>query len=141
MAKKQAHAEHNMELCEVIRKANKHFDWVITTAFYSALHFVDLKIFPFPVGGGGSCNDIKTAKSQLRMSSKHETRLEMVKLQCTRPVYDAYRWLYTASAEARYTTYKFQACQADKALDSLRVIQKYCVPAPTEPTETVETAS
>ena len=40
------HAIHNKEACEYLSKEPKFSDWVITTAFYSALHFIDYKIFP-----------------------------------------------------------------------------------------------
>ena len=130
MARKEDHARHNMDLCGIIRSANKHHDWTITTAFYSALHFVDLKIFPFIVSGGMTCNDIRTAKFHLKTANKHQTRLELVKLQCSDKIYKAYRWLYDYSSSARYESFKFTPTQADKAVQYLKEIEQYCTTKP-----------
>ncbi len=40
------HAIHNKEVCVHLSKESRYSDWVITTAFYSAVHFVEHKIFP-----------------------------------------------------------------------------------------------
>lgn len=129
MPKKEEHAIHNRELCHIIRKSNKHHDWVVTTAFYSALHFVDLKIFPFPISAGQTCEDLRTAQDHLKTFNKHETRLEMVKLQCKLDISIAYRWLYDNSSDARYKTFRFTPTQADKAIEMLTKIENYCTTA------------
>lgn len=41
------HGQHNEEVCDLLLLQKKYPDWVITTAFYAALHFVSYKIFPF----------------------------------------------------------------------------------------------
>lgn len=43
---RKQHAIHNEEACDFLLSSNKFNDWVITTAFYSALHFVQHEIFP-----------------------------------------------------------------------------------------------
>jgi len=43
---RKEHAEHNESLCELLLNNGNYNDWVITTAFYSAIHFVRHKIFP-----------------------------------------------------------------------------------------------
>ncbi len=40
------YAQHNEKACKYLDKKPEFTDWVITTAFYSALHFVRYKIFP-----------------------------------------------------------------------------------------------
>lgn len=125
MAKKLHHAEHNKMLCEKINAEKIHNDWCITTAFYSALHFVDLKILPFEISATITCQNLKEASFHLRTKSKHETREEMVKIQCNK-IYDTYRWLADNAHDARYKTYKFTPTQADKALQFLKEIEEYC---------------
>ena len=41
------HAEHNEKTCKYLSKKPDFADWVITTAFYSALHYTQYSIFPF----------------------------------------------------------------------------------------------
>jgi hypothetical protein len=47
---RKEHAKHNEELCDFLISVGKYNDWVITTAFYSAIHYVQSKIFPLRVG-------------------------------------------------------------------------------------------
>jgi hypothetical protein len=48
---RKQHAIHNEEVCDFLLSSNKFNDWVVTTAFYSALHFVQHEIFPITEGG------------------------------------------------------------------------------------------
>lgn len=43
---KGKHAAHNEKACDYLLKSRLFNDWVITTAFYSALHYVQDEIFP-----------------------------------------------------------------------------------------------
>lgn len=40
------HAKHNYEVCFFLYEKTKYNDWIITTAYYSAIHFVYYKLFP-----------------------------------------------------------------------------------------------
>ncbi|MEJ7683795.1 MAG: hypothetical protein WKG06_39235 [Segetibacter sp.] len=40
------HAIHNENVCSYLELKKEYADWIITTAFYSALQFVSYKIFP-----------------------------------------------------------------------------------------------
>lgn len=46
MSNRINHAEHNKELSEQLYAEGKFLDWANTTAFYSALHFVNEKLLP-----------------------------------------------------------------------------------------------
>jgi hypothetical protein len=43
----KSHSQHNFEACKFLLEDGKFLDWVVTTAFYSALHLVQEEIFPF----------------------------------------------------------------------------------------------
>lgn len=43
------HATHNEEVCSHLDDNTKYSDWIITTAFYSAMHFMKHKIFPLKI--------------------------------------------------------------------------------------------
>lgn len=124
MAKKQNHAEHNRNLAHELDAGKKFFDWCVTTSFYSALHFVDLKILPFNLGPD-TCTTLKDAKTLLRSSSKHKARMDMVQIQCPK-IKEEYRWLMDNANNARYITYKFSPAQSAKALQYLQTIEDYC---------------
>jgi len=44
--KRRKHAIHNEQVCDYLLASNEFHDWVVTTAFYAALHFVQSDIFP-----------------------------------------------------------------------------------------------
>ncbi len=81
------HANHNKEVCDYLSKNPNYSDWIITTAFYSALHFVDYKIFPLKFTFNGSeynflkfddYYDFYTKKINIRGLSRHKARLDLV---------------------------------------------------------------
>ncbi|MCJ8152194.1 hypothetical protein MKJ01_00270 [Chryseobacterium sp. SSA4.19] len=125
MAQTIDHANHNRDACKELRKGSKYHDWCVTTAFYSALHYVNLKIFPFNLSHSVTCNTISEAQKALKTRDLHETRAKMVELQC-RDIAIQYRWLKSQAHNARYVTYKFTPTQADKAVQMLDEIEKYC---------------
>lgn len=40
------HARHNEKVCLYLNEANEFNDWVITSAFYSAIHYIEHLLFP-----------------------------------------------------------------------------------------------
>ena len=50
--KSKDHAIHNELACIYLDKCTDFPDWVITTSFYSSLHFLQHKLFPIKVGLG-----------------------------------------------------------------------------------------
>jgi len=115
-------AEHNCCACDYLCKTQDFPDWIITTAFYAAIHYIDLIIFPIE-------EDIKGKKvifdsidsyvhNYLRMFrnieiSKHEARQDLIQRKYPE-LFPAFKGLYDASTKARYTDY--QAYTYDDAL-------------------------
>ncbi|RMZ58966.1 hypothetical protein D1632_15485 [Chryseobacterium nematophagum] len=124
MANSLDHAKHNHTLCKNLRDGNIFYDWCVTTAFYSALHYVNLKILPCKISQDTITN-IKEAQQKLNSPTLHDTRLKLVKLQCD-TIAKQYRWLKDHAHNARYVTYKIPVGNADKAIDFLNKIAKYC---------------
>lgn len=46
-----AHAGHNEQVCKHLCSKPSYSDWVITTAFYSAIHYVRHLMLPVIVNG------------------------------------------------------------------------------------------
>lgn len=104
------HARHNKKVYGYLKRAESDYiDWVITTAFYTSLHFVDHKIFPFSIEIGGQkkkFNSIEEYRHYSGRPNKHSARKKAVKQQL-KGCRTAYKELYDLSFTARYHQYKF----------------------------------
>lgn len=129
------HALHNEQLCSHLSVVGGYNDWVVTTAFYSALHYVQSRMFPMtvtnPYTGTAITLDNFPAYYGLFKSvhnrSKHAVTLMLVanKLPAT---YNAYKRLYDACMSARYNNYQVSAAMAALAQKSLLVVKGACMP-------------
>ncbi|NLW30304.1 MAG: hypothetical protein GXY77_02480 [Fibrobacter sp.] len=133
--KKIKHANHNKEACEHIGTVQKYPDWMITTAFYSALHFIDSKIFPTDI----ECNNKKIKCSSIdnyfailkRRSAdippKHVIRKQLACKQMNSDISSRFERLSNASSTARYSNYNaFTFKQAQQFHSDLCAIEDFC---------------
>lgn len=125
MTKKIEHAQHNKSICEELHKQQKYNDWTITTAFYSALHFTDLKVYPFTSPSGTICKNIAEVCDALGKREKHAAKIELVRRSCPSIIIE-YKWLRDQSQNARYTSFITRPDKADKAVKYLKKIEKFC---------------
>jgi len=132
MSKKLLHAKHNESVCNFISHKQDFADWVVITAFYSAMHFVDHKIFPLAMKtDDGKKFRLKTVDEyKLFVESKkdkHSVRVELVNKACN-TVRSEFFWLYNTCKTARYLNYQFSQPRqiAVLAKDHLAAIRKYC---------------
>jgi hypothetical protein len=119
------HSEHNEKLCDILLKDGNFNDWVITTAFYSAIHLVDHQIFPRTIGGEaefGSFMQYLHRKSFQK--PPHEVRADLVAeyLPCS----SAFNWLLDACHNARYNQYEVPPEFPKRARGCLDSIKKAC---------------
>jgi hypothetical protein len=118
---KKLHAQHNEEVCRILTEKGTCNDWVVTTAFYSSLHYVQHEIFPlteglreyntfdnyynsFPFGG--------------KRPSRHDATIDLVwdnMPDCG----ESYQFLFQTCKSARYHNYKIPESVTKKALDHL----------------------
>lgn len=106
MSDKKAHGERNKNLCDHLYDGRHYFDWVITTAFYSAIHFVDFKIFPFEHNGTQIKSlDFAFKHQEFKKGSRHETRAYLVYLKLPKRAAD-FKYLQDTCWNARYVSYK-----------------------------------
>lgn len=131
MSKTLSHAIHNFELCKHLHsnQKGKFNDWVITTAFYSALHYLHYKAFPLTKKDGKNCKDIFSYRNSLKENgiflSKHETNIELVRSYLPE-IFPEYKRLYDSCNIVRYTNYNASYQLADLAYKSLLKIKKIC---------------
>lgn len=124
---KLIHAERNKSLSEDLKNGKKYYDWVVTTSFYSSIHFLENFLLPVKIGAC-ECNNIQQVKNAYNLKGRHIARLRLIQINAPLEIAVAYKWLDDRSRYSRYTTYKVTAAEADKAIQYITAIQKYCCP-------------
>jgi hypothetical protein len=127
------HAIHNEELCDFLLQNNNFYDWIVTTAFYSSLHFVQSKIFPVTLQHPGNGNNINIDCFEIYYSlfkksirkSKHEATVNLVSNYLPGISTD-YRRLFDTCMSARYNNYQVNPSTAISARERLRRIKAAC---------------
>lgn len=125
MTNKRTHGERNLSLSNDIFEGRVYYDWVITTAFYSSIHFVEDKILPCKINGV-YCKNIGDVKSAYRMPGRHSSRERLVSDKLSLSVAVKYKWLDDKSRYSRYTTFKVTTAEAEKAKQYLKEIHEEC---------------
>lgn len=123
---KKRHALHNEAACDFLLSGNQFNDWVVTTAFYAALHFVHHEMFPL-TEGNQTYIDFTTYYSHIlkrknKQLTKHAATIQLVGL--TLPSCAAYyRWLHDACMNARYRNYNVSSEKAGIARHHLQLLR------------------
>ena len=125
---RKEHAEHNEEACHYLNQSGKYNDWVITTAFYSAMHYLQYELFPLEIGDEVFDSFNSYYRSRCRYindkPSKHQTTIEIVQTRlpnCNR----FYRWLHDECFTARYSNYNVTSQKANTAVKYLNSIKAH----------------
>lgn len=125
MANKKLFGERNQELSNILLKGKKYYDWVVTTAFYSSIHYVEDYALPNKIMGK-ECKDILDVKRAYKMDGRHAARERMAFEKISNQIGARYKWLDDHSRNARYKTYKLQPAEALKAKEYLEYIFNHC---------------
>jgi hypothetical protein len=117
------HALHNEQACELLFSASgeQFNDWVVTTAFYSALHFALYDLFPMDHDGIHYATFSGYHLDLPKKISKHAALLQLVAIRS--PYARQYRWLYGNCMCARYIDYKVPHSKAVHAKRLLGIIK------------------
>lgn len=132
MSKRLKHAKHNELACNSILnlKGEKFFDWVVTTAFYSCIHFVEHKLFPLQeVGKSFSTfneyyNFSKSQNPKFGID-KHSFKSKLVRKYLT-PISKDYEFLMNQCHTYRYSEYNVTEVMARLCVDKMNAIRDYC---------------
>lgn len=118
------HALHNEKLCLKLHQENEFLDWVITTAFYSALHYSEFQLFPFTFGPheypdfDSWYNIFKSSKD-----NKHDARKRLVYSNISPIAGSSYSFIKDLCWTARYYEYKMSENDANIAIEKLRIVK------------------
>lgn len=122
------HAAHNEEVCDFLLESKRYNDWVVTTAFYSALHFVQNDIFPITIKGKkyNTFNKYywRFAKKNNENISKHSATIDAVKKHNPK-CYSYYKSLHDSCMNARYREYNISYKEAVTARNRLAEMKKH----------------
>lgn len=126
---KKKQAEHNEKACRYLHSSKVYHDWVITTAFYSSIHYIDACLFPnsYEMSNGNqknchSIDDYFLKNSQVE--TKHNIRMHLVEEYCTE-IQSSFKWLKEHSSQLRYSNYIATLDEANKAIEYLDEIKQY----------------
>lgn len=120
----KSHALHNEEVCNLLLDNGQYSDWVVTTAYYSAIYYIDYEIFPVRIGQEpefATFNQYVHRKS----GKPHVLRLELVKDKLPK-CHGCLKWLYETCDGARYNNYKVDPDVAKEAKRRLDHIKSEC---------------
>ncbi len=125
------HAKHNEKACKHLNSNGEFKDWIITTAFYSAIHYVDHSLFPNQYEDP-STKKIKHFKSldfyfthTDRTKPKHEIRHDLVDEHLPE-ISDQFQTLKENCSNARYVDYRFDKDVSDLCVTCLDDIKEIC---------------
>ncbi len=124
------HAEHNEKACHYLNHSDEFRDWVISTAFYSALHYVRSMILPYKVVDNGKTKtipDFESLYSFLKKGTqtKHRFLIHLIEHEHS-DISDDYSNLFDLAYKARYLNYIFDKSISDLAIKRLKNIKEYC---------------
>lgn len=126
---KKIHAQHNEKVCELLKDKGCCPDWVVTTAFYSGLHYVQHEIFPYNDGNRNYPtfdNYYNGYKFNGKRPTRHQVTIDLV-FEVLQECGDSYKFLFENSQTARYHNYKIPVQIADKAILHLNTIKTFLV--------------
>ncbi|MBE9492093.1 MAG: hypothetical protein IMY70_04350 [Bacteroidetes bacterium] len=125
------HANHNESTCYYLSKKNEHNDWVITTAFYAALHFCRHKLFPKRLQIDGSIRIADTFEKYCELKgiykNKHKELRALIESDFPEDIASAYNQLMDNCFTARYSRYRFSNKISRLSQRRLKAIKNYCL--------------
>lgn len=125
MGVKKKHGERNKNLSNELLKNALYHDWVITTAFYSAIHFVEDKILPCDINGI-NCKNINEVRKAYKERGRHSSREKLVFDKLPLNIATKYKWLDDKSRYSRYVSFKVTPAESAKAQQFLNEIHVEC---------------
>lgn len=133
------HAEHNYNVCNFLAQSDVDAnDWIVTTAFYSVLHYCENSLFPADYYVDSNAKEINHYSSfedfvqsfrnsfpNRRNASPHKVRRWLIENQV-----DEISFEYCALADncfmARYNNYRISEEGKEEAIRFLNFIKEYC---------------
>lgn len=105
------HARNNEAASKALLRTGQFNDWVITTTFYSALHYLCHDFFPMTVVKDGASIEITTIEQYIQHynieKSRHRSLCDLAMAK-NQDVAVEYNYLMDLCMQARYRNYRFK---------------------------------
>jgi len=121
------HAEHNEALCHKLFAEGSWNDWVVTTAFYAAIHFLEQRLFPLKLKQAEYASFDEYYPSRIDGSRTQHACRDRLVYDRLRKAHAAYRFLFDSCRTARYYDYGTTHAIAEAARLKLAVVKSLCV--------------
>jgi hypothetical protein len=120
------HGLHNEQACNHLFASGQYHDWVVTTAFYAAMHFCYHQIFPLTENGKTYASFEQYYQAiPGKKPNKHQATLTLV-FKHLNKAYTAYKWLHDRCFTARYQNYQTTQPEAVTARTRLATVKSFC---------------
>jgi hypothetical protein len=125
-------AQHNEEACIYLNEPGNFIDWVITTAYYTAMHYLHHKILPythiFPEGSKIIYQNFEKLYKQFAQTNTSKHRFLRNFIETNHPdIAIDFAQLMDNCFTARYNDYHFDPSAGALALKRLEKIKQYCI--------------
>lgn len=131
MSQDLEHAKHNQEACDFLHESGRFNDWVVTTAFYAALYYVNNELFPAQYDVGGKPILYRNFDEYLNhvsgVKKPHNVRLALV-AEYLPDIYAEYKTLHDQCWTSRYKCYSIQPEIAVLCRQCMQTIKEVCSP-------------
>ncbi len=121
------HAKHNESVCNYLGRNSAFGDWVITSAFYSAMHYVRHLMIPATIDGHTYTDFDSLFLSQKKMMEGRHGFMKDYVVRNFSEIGIYYCRLHDMSTTARYINYVFTREQSNMAKKYLGVIKEYVI--------------
>lgn len=120
------HAKHNEKVCNYVSKKEEFCDWIITTAFYSAVHYVRHYMLPIKHTNGVTydCFEKYFSSSKYADEGRHGFQNRFVTHNIPE-IAAEYKQLHDWCTNARYFEYNQPRNLSNYAKDNLKQIKKH----------------
>lgn len=129
------HASHNLKNHSFLKEKGGCDDWVITTAFYSALKFIEGSLFPFAykhpktkeLTDFKSYNNYKSTYNRFKSDTPHSIMRSFVKENTNQDIHTSYEVLYNECHNSRYKNYQIEEEILVIVYEALEEIKLFCI--------------
>ena len=124
-------AVYNETVCRHLKKETRFYDWVVTTAFYSAIFYTRHKLIPFEKdlksGRKVKFNDFETLYENFSGNLNRHNYQVLVVDENHPEIGVKYKQLYEMANNSRYNDFNVGNNKALRAWKCLSVIKSYCI--------------
>lgn len=126
---KKTKAIHNEKACAFLFKDGNYPDWVVTTAFYSALHFVQHEVFPQVIGLKTYSNFDNYYNGHYynhkNKPNRHQATINLAYADLGVDAGNIYKWLHDTCRNARYSGFTTPPQISQESVDKLKELKTY----------------